>query len=455
MSTKHKHRAGEKVPLLSREEAYQIGVEAYLYFYPLVTMDTSRRQGINIEAGQRPGFGPKNTFHHLRAFPSADYKAIVRVNFDTLYSSTWLDLTSEPMILSVPDTHGRYYLLEMLDMWTDVFAVPGSRTTGTRANHFAVVTPSWRGELPSGFIRIEAPTPWVWIIGRTQTNGPADYQAVHQVQDGYTITPLSQWGKVPRPFSPQHDPSVDVETPALELVNHLSPAAYFNYAARLLKENPPHLTDWSQLARLKRIGLESDGSFTFEQLDSTIKHGLERAAADALDLMRARSSGIAKIVNGWQMNIESMGVFGNNYLKRAIIAMVGLGANPPEDAVYPFAVADRDNQPITGEHDYMLHFSKEELPPVGAFWSLTMYDGEGFQAANELNRFALGDRDPLRYNADGSLDLFIQHERPTADREANWLPAPHGPLGLTLRLYAPHTSVLDGRWVPPAIQRVK
>ena len=189
------------------EEAFQIGVEAYVYFYPLVLMDITRRQMTNIEPGKAAGGGPKNNFSHVRTFPPADFKTVVRPNFDTLYSSCWLDLTDEPLILSAPDTAGRYYLLPILDMWTDVFAVPGKRTSGTAAGDWAVVPPGWKGDLPDGVAKIQSPTPYAWIIGRTQTNGPADYDAVHNIQDGYRITPLSQWGKHPTAVPFDADPS--------------------------------------------------------------------------------------------------------------------------------------------------------------------------------------------------------------------------------------------------------
>jgi hypothetical protein len=273
---------------LSEQAARMIGVDAYIYLYPLVLMELTRRQTTNAPTGARPGFGPMGVFSHIREFPAADLKAVVRPNFDTLYSIAWLDLTGEPMVVSVPDTDDRYYLLPMLDMWTDVFAVPD----------------------------------------------------------------------------------------------------------------------------------------------------------------------VARVVNGWQMNTDTMGVYGNFYLKRAIVAMAGLGANPPEDAVYPLNVADADGRPLTGDHDYRLHFDQDELPPVGAFWSVTMYDADGFQAASPLDRFAVGDRDDLAYNEDGSLDLYLQHHSPGPEREANWLPAPRGPLGVTMRLYAPAPQVLDGRWNPPPITRL-
>jgi hypothetical protein len=443
------------MPQPTTQEAYEIGVEAYVYFYPLVTMDVTRRVGTNIEGGKLPGLGPMNMFHHFRAYPTADFKSVVRPNFDTLYSISFLDLTKEPMVVSAPDTAGRYYMLPMLDMWTDVFAVPGKRTSGTKPVNFAVVPPGWQGQLPAGVEKIQAPTPYVWIIGRTQTNGPKDYEAVHKVQDGYTLSPLSQWGKTPQPVKAVIDPSVDMKTPPLDQVNKMPAAEYFKYAAEIMKLNPPHATDWSTVARLKRIGIEPGKSFDYEGLDPAIQQALNKAATDGLKGMYAKIPTVARIANGWSMNTDSIGVYGIYYLKRAIIAMLGLGANPPEDAIYPMNLADADGKPLVGEHNYVLHFNKGELPPVDAFWSVTMYDEAGFQVANPINRFAIGDRDDLKYNADGSLDLYLQHESPGPDKESNWLPSPaQGKLGVTMRLYAPRAEVLEGRWNPAAIKPV-
>jgi hypothetical protein len=437
------------------KEAYDIGLDAYTYFYPLVTMDLTRRQTTNVEAGKFPGRGPMNVFNHIRAYPTADFRAVVRPNFDTLYSSAWLDLTNGPVIVSAADTNGRYYMLPMLDMWTDVFASPGKRTTGTGAGQFAVVPPGWSGQLPEGVERIDSPTPYVWLIGRTQTNGPNDYEAVHKVQDGYTVTPLSQWGKQLQPAQAKIDPSVDMNTEPLKQVNSMPGLDFFRYSAELLKVNPPHITDQPILARMRRIGIEAGKSFEPGRLAPEVQNALQQAATDGLKRMRENLPKMGEHANGWEVNRAFMGVYGSYYLQRAIVAMVGLGANLPEDAIYPINLADADGKPMNGDNNYVLHFNKQDLPPVDAFWSVTMYDQEGFQAANSINRFAISSWMPLKYNADGSLDLYIQHENPGPEKEVNWLPAPNGPLGITMRLYAPKAQALEGTWQPPPIRRVE
>ncbi|MBX3385209.1 MAG: DUF1254 domain-containing protein [Phycisphaeraceae bacterium] len=437
---------------VTEEEAYQIGLEAYFYFYPLLSMEVTRRVSANVPAGERPGLGPMNRFHHMREFPPADFREVVRPNFDTLYSSAWLDLTAEPVIITAAPTNGRYYLLPMLDMWSNVFASPGKRTSGTGAGLWAVVPPDWSGPLPEGVEHIEAPTRHVWVIGRTQTNGPADYEAVHRVQDGFEITPLSQWSRKTEQRPPSPDPTVDTKTPPLVQVNTMPAARYFTLGAELMRLHPPQTTDWSILTRMARLGI-TPGEFDFAKAPPAVRAGLERASADGLRHMKEKLPTLARVTNGWQMNTDTMGVYGNAYLKRAIVAMAGLGANQPEDAIYPLCVADADGKPLTGDNRYVLRFTKEQLPPVDAFWSLTMYDAEGFQVANPLNRFAIGDRDALKFNPDGSLDLYIQHANPGPDKESNWLPSPaSGPLGLTMRLYAPRPEALDGRWNPPAVR---
>jgi hypothetical protein len=447
---------------ITEQQAHAIGVDAYLYFYPLVTMDLTRKQLSNVEPGKGFG-GPMNTFANVPAYPTAEDRAVVRPNFDTLYSSAWLDLTKEPVVVSMPDTGGRYYLLPMLDMWTDVFASPGWRTTGTQAQTFVVTPLGWRPELRDGLIeefklpkgtqRIEAPTPYVWIIGRVKTDGPPDYDAVHKIQAGLKITPLSQWGKAPEPVTFKPDPSVDMKTPPKLQVDRMPASEFFAYAAKLLKVQPPHLTDQPIIAQMKKIGIEPGKSFDISMVDPAIQRGLDGAPRDAQKLMAWKVPTLARVVNGWSMNTDTMGVYGNYYLKRAIVAQLGLGANLPEDAIYPINLFDSARQPLDGANKYTIHFDKGATPPADAFWSITLYDKDGFQVANSLNRFAVSSWMSFKSNGDGSLDLYFQNESPGGDLEANWLPAPKGPFNLTMRLYAPRMEALTGKWsAPPVIK---
>jgi hypothetical protein len=439
---------------LTEQQAKAFAADAYVYFYPLVTMDITRKQMVNVERPE--GFhSPMNTFLNMPAYPTADMRVVVRPNFDTLYSSAWLDLTREPVVVSAPNTDGRFYLLPMLDMWSDVFASPGWRTTGTQAGNFLLTPPGWTGTVPADMSQIKAPTPYVWVIGRTKTDGPSDYEAVHKIQAGYQITPLSRWGKPAEKVVGKVDPKVDMKTPPKILVDTMSGEKYFTYAAELLKVNPPHLTDQPILAQLKRLGLEPGKSLNFAALDPLVQRAMQAAPETGQQLMKWKVATLARVANGWSMNTDTMGVYGNYYLKRAIVAQVGLGANLPEDAIYPLNLGDEAGRPLTGPNKYLLHFTKDSLPPVDAFWSVTLYDAEGFQVANPLNRFAVSSWMPFKYNPDGSLDLYFQKESPGTDKEANWLPAPQGHFNLTMRLYAPKSDALTGKWNPPPVRKME
>jgi hypothetical protein len=438
------------------DEIYALAKDAYLYAYPIVMMDVTRRQATNVADATSVNMrAPMNQFAHVRAYPAAHEKDVVRFNFDTLYSFAWLDLSEGPMVLSVPDTQGRYYLLPLLDMWTDVFAVVGSRTTGTQAGNYAITPPGWQGTLPEGVTQIVAPTPIVWIIGRTQTNGPADYASVHQIQDGYQLTPLSQWGQgyMP-PQTVQTDPSVDNQTPPQTQVNRLDGIAVLTYLAELLATHPPHANDYPMLFRLRGLGLVSGQPFEASKLDAGAIATINQAAKDVLNFMPVAMRKAGAFINGWNIGTENMGTYGTSYLRRAFVALAGLGCNLPEDAVYPTAYVDGEGQPLHGENKYVLHFEPGQTPPANAFWSLTMYDHEGFQVPNPLNRFAISSHNDLTFNADGSLDIYVQAESPGPDRESNWLPAPKGAFEPSMRLYSPRPEMLDLTWAPPPFKRV-
>ncbi|MFB7470034.1 DUF1254 domain-containing protein [Kitasatospora sp. NPDC056184] len=421
--------------------------EAYTYLYPLVMMDVSRRQATSPMATEKPGYGAPNEFHHLREFPSAEFRAVVRPNFDTLYSNAWLDLTAGTVELRVSDTADRYFMLPLMDMWTDVFATIGKRTTGTGDQDYLIVGPDYDGTPRAGVTVLRAPTPYVWIIGRTQTNGPADYTAVHKVQDGYTLNAVP-----PREY--ELDDQIDVEADALALVNNLSAVDFFTWAAQTLAANPPHAADFSVLARIANLGIVAGQEFDPGRFTEADLAEIDAGAQEALAQILGSMAGFGTAANGWRTSLDTMGAYGNSYFKRAVVAAGGLGANPPEDAVYPVLATDADSEPVNGDNDYLLRFEADAMPPAGAFWSVTMYDGEGYQVANELDRFALGDRDTLDYDTqDGSLTIYISQHNPGPDRLNNWLPAPSGPLGITMRLYAPKPEALDGTWNPPAVTK--
>ena len=328
-----------------------------------------------------------------------------------------------------------------------------------------LVPPGWRPDLRDRLIEefklpnetqsIDTPTPFVWIIGRTKTDGPQDYGAVHKIQADYKITPLSQWGRTPEAVQVKIDPTIDMKTPPKIQVDTMPAGKYFAYAAELLKLQPPHITDQPIIALIKRIGIEPSKIFDLDKTDPAVKRALERVPQDAQELMKWRVPTIARVVNGWSMNTDTLGVYGNYYLKRAIVAQVGLGANLPEDAIYPLNIADESGKPLDGADKYTIHFDRATIPPANAFWSITLYDQEGFQVANGLNRFAVSSWMPFRYGPDGSLDLYFQNESPGTDKEANWLPAPKGPFNLTMRLYAPRSEALIGKWNPPPVKRVQ
>jgi hypothetical protein len=442
--------AGLRTQDVSPADAQSIAREAYIYFYPRVLMDVSRKHFTNIEPGKMFARGPMNTFSHARTFPPATFRGATHANFDTLYSVGWLDLTKEPVVISVPDTHGRYYLLQLLDMWTDSFAGIGKRTTGTGPGDFAVVGPRWQGDLPQSLQRINAPTPFVWVIGRTRTDGPKDYDAVHKVQDGYKMTLLSQWGKPPQAVTVKIDPSVDMKTPPVKQVEQMTPDAYFAYAAELLKVNGPHFTDQPTLARMKRLGIEAGQSFDLAKVDPVIRQALQTSPTTAQKAIIAEWPRVGRTANGWVMNTDS-GVYGANYIKRAAVAMFEIGMNLPEDSIYPETAAT----PLDGHNDYVIHFAKGELPPVDEFWSVTVYDLHGFTVPNQTDRYTLGDRSNLKTNADGSVDIYLQNKSPGTDKESNWLPVPAEPFTLHARLYSPRPNAIDGSWAMPAVAKTK
>ena len=437
----------------TQESVLSDAVDAYIYGYPLVVTEMTRRVLTNVRV-PGPQSAPMGQFAHYRTFPTPTTQDIAGSNVDTLYSIAWLDLSKGRYVLRLPDEGDRFYLMPILDAWSEVIGSPGTRTTGNSAGEFALTGPQWSGALPAGVREIRSKTNLVWIAGRTYTTGtPEDYDAVHAIQDQYSLVPLAKFGQ---PYSPPEgtvDPNIDMKTPPRDQVDRMDAGSFFKLLASLMRENPAYPEDAPMVAKLGRLGIVGD--FDISKVSADLAQALSRAPAAALEKTLAHYNNAGRIVNGWFLSAGS-GHYGTDYLQRALVAYIGLGGNLPADAYYPIAQVDDQGKPLTGAHNYVMHFEKGDAPPVNAFWSITMYNKGYFMVQNAINRYSLSGRDPLKYNKDGSLDLYIQKASPETSKVSNWLPAPEGDFLLMLRLYWPKDtppSILDGTWTPPPVRR--
>jgi hypothetical protein len=440
---------------LTEKEALEAGVAAYIYGYPLVTMEMTRRVMTNVEKLE----GTRAPMGHLiraRSYPDAKYRDVTAPNADTLYTTAWMDVGNQPWVVTLPDAQGRYYLMPMLDGWTDVFQVPGRRTTGTGPQKYAITGPGWQGTLPAGVIEYKSPTAIVWLLGRIYCSGtPKDYAAVHKMQDAVSIVPLSSYGKPYTPPAGKVDPSIDMKKPVREQVNSLDATAYFNLLASLMKANPPTAADAPILATMARLGIEAGKTFDPSKLDPAVVKVLNDVPRLGFEKIMAHFKKAGMLENGWIFTTKT-GLYGTDYVQRALITAIGLGANRPQDAVYPTSEEDATGKPYDGSKKYVMHFAKGQTPPADGFWSLTMYDDKYFFVDNPLNRYTLSSRSNFKYNVDGSLDLYLQNQTPGPTKESNWLPAPKGRFILMLRLYWPkeHTpSIINGTWTIPPVKQ--
>lgn len=428
--------------------------DAVAYAYPLYEMARMRvaTSPRRTESGQEapPPQRWCNTFVHARRLLGAGGSRVVTPNHDTLYTNAWLDLGAGPLVIDVPDTAGRYYVLGLLDFYTNPFAHIGQRLTGTAARSFVVVPSGWQGELPAAFdapgARIEAPTRWLWIIGRILVDGPHDVAAVNALQDGFVLRPLADWAagrpSAPRGFDPACDPK--------------APASAAHFAAQVnaaLRENPPPAGESALLARLAAVGIGPAATPLTPVQEGALQHALDTV------LPRLRNAQIGRpLPSGWNQPPVIEGHFGTDYLARAQVALKYIGMLESREATYPIAWHDGRGRPLDGAHRYRLHFAPGALPPVDAFWSITMYDARDYMLVdNAIDRYAIGDRTPgLHHDADGGLTLHIQQQPPSDEAaRANWLPAPAGDFYVCLRAYMPRETLIDGRYAPPALTRLE
>lgn len=434
-----------------RETALDVAVDAYVYLYPLVLLDFTRRLMTTCEG---VGHAPANRFAHVARPLPASFRDVVRPSFDTYQSFAWLDVAREPVIVSVPDAGDCHYLLAMIDMWTDLVAAPGTRTSGNWPAVYAVAAPGWEGDLPEGARRIEAPTPDVWMLGHFQPDGGGE-----SLQSQLRIVPLSRWrrdrecrlrlhyGRLPVP-------SLGSPGPPVQQVDAMTASEFFVRGIELLGRNRPHVNDHAVLERMERIGLVAGEPLDVRALPPAVACVLVQAVAHGRFELDRRARCLGTGQNGWRVCSGTMGAWGTNYLKRAAVARRFLGTVMPEDVVQAAAFVDEADRPLEGAHRYTLRFAPHDRPPVDAFWSLTAYDEQGYAVPNGCGRYALASQDGLEASGDGSLELAIQHSPPVDSPAANWLPCPAGPFNLCLRLYRPERRALDGSWAPPAIRRL-
>ncbi|MGK0374287.1 MAG: hypothetical protein ACJA2E_000756 [Arenicella sp.] len=423
----------------------------YLYGYPLLMMDQSRLTFI----GAQQQDSQTNRFRHIQQFPDHTFRNVVRPNNDTLYSIAWIDLALEPLIISVPDTQGRYYVMPLMDAWTNVFAMIGKRTIGTMAGNYAIVGPDWAddssNDLLSNITKIESPTNMVWLIGRIQTNGENDISDVVEIQNEFILTPFSQWGSSAKQAASIGSINNATENPML-LVESLDADAFFSQLATLLGEHAGGKNDSAAINNLAELGVVANT--TFEALGPIDRWLFNMAIKITLKRLNQRISNPPELENGWAVHRALIGNYGTDYAFRAGVAKIGLGALPPEEAVYANIKVDSKGRILSASNAYKIHFDKGETPPVNAFWSLSLYDQQGFFTDNLLQRHSIGDRNQLQFNDDGSVDIYIQADTPTTG-VSNWLPSAVGNFELTMRLYSPKQSFLSGQWKLPEVELLR
>ncbi|MFO0858998.1 MAG: DUF1254 domain-containing protein [Phycisphaerales bacterium] len=447
--------SAEGPAVLNPQDALVIGTEAYIYGYPLVTMEMSRRVMTNVEKPEGTR-APMGNLVRMRTYPNAAFRDVTAPNADTLYTTGWFDVGKEPWVVSIPDMNDRYFLMPMLSGWTDVFEVPGKRTTGTKAQTWAITGPGWKGTLPQGVTEYKSPTSIVWLLGRIYCDGtPEDYKLVHALQDKVTVQPLSTWGKTFTPPAGKVDASIDMKKPVRELVNSMTAEQYFSMLAQLMKDNPPAAADAPMVAKLAKIGVVAGQPFSASSWSPETTKAMQQVPKIGFEKIMMHFKAAGKNENGWVFTTNT-GIYGTDYIQRALITAIGLGANRPQDAIYPTSEADAEGKPYEGSAKYVMHFEKGQMPPVNGFWSLTMYDQDFFFVDNPLNRYTVSSRSKFKENADGSVDVYLQNENPGPDKEANWLPAPKGRFIPMLRLYWPKEnppSIIDGTWKIPAVKK--
>jgi hypothetical protein len=431
-------------------------VDAYLYGYPLLLMNYTKQLGTNtITPHPTLPRAPINQLGHYRKFPDHTTTAVVKPNVDTYYSIAWFDLNEGPQLLHMPATE-RYYLLCFYDAFTNVFANPGTRTSGTDELDLLILGPSHTDVDTTGYIVLRSPTAMAWLIGRIETYDDEDGSTVvRQIQDAISLIPHASVGDSSY-IAPQGTLSDGEILPPVEQMESLSTEQFINQLAQLLKQQKPANYDRNLIDRMASIGIEPGETFELPTDNFILTQKLKAIPSVVHKHMRKRKANPdpALMKNNWTMITSKLGDYEDDYLIRSYVSFVGLGANLAEDAIYPFTTTDADGETLDGSQSYTIHMDASELPPVQGFWSLTAYNPDDFLIDHGYDRYAINSNDKLHYNADGSLDLIIQSAPPSDQSDTNWLPVRDDQeFSLTMRLYWPEQAILDGEWIPPSVTR--
>ena len=432
------------------EYAYSLGLQAFIYGFPYMYNAQLRHKWVaEAHDATFTPYAAVNEFWHAGRLTDASYRDGGCPNNDTLYSTAWLDLSEEPIILSHPDMGERYFTFELVGIDSDNIDYVGQRATGSKAGSFAIVGPDWEGELPEDVDHslTRAHTPWILILGRTLVDGEDDAANVHELQAQYQLTPLSQWG--------ENDATVperrDVLAPIAPEQDQLGPFKTLN---AMLEENPPPAHHDLLLNQFARIGIGP--GLDIEAQPDAVKQGLMRAELLGMGLLKNQflSGDWANIVNGWRYPPPETGRYGDDFLLRAADqSLAGITTNDPAEAVYLVNFTDSDGHKLNGNSRYELRFDADDKPPADSFWSLALYGTDMNLVANPANRYSIGDRTAgLKTDPDGGLTIHLQVESPGGDAEANWLPSPSdGEWFVVLRMYLPRPEVIDAKWECPPI----
>jgi hypothetical protein len=429
-----------------------IATLAYIWGFPLVTMERQFNFVTNPNIPPGIGRGPANAISCATELADANFTDVVTPNSDTLYCQVQFDLTKEPIVIVVPPIEDRYYSFEFLDAYTNVFTYVGTRATGSSGGTYLVAGPDWKGQVPEGMTKIWSPTNLAWLITRTLVKGPTDVPNVVAIQDQFDVKPLSVSQGKPANQTTIAQANASQAIPIGPQPTLIAPTGIkvYDEIGQAMSGNPLNPPDPALVDKLTSLGI-GPGMTPSKQANDTIKAALQTGISEGQKMIDTQVANFGTTVNGWLIYADT-GIYGSDYLNRAAVTQFGLGANVPQEALYPTTFTDSQGQPLSGANNYTIHFDPGQTPPTDGFWSVSMYNNKSLFVDNPLNRYSINQYSEVKNNADGSLDLYIQNQSPGPDKESNWLPAPTDSFNMVLRTYLSQPQVLNGTWQPPGVE---